>query len=415
MTQPENGLKKEAESLVFPPALEKFVSQLSDIQLLSLGAVQLMRELNKEDISGREISSRVSQDPTLSARILQLANSSYYGTTHRISTVNQAVTMLGVENVRHLVKGLCMVEMSTPKGGLAKVFGGKAFAAHAIAVSFLSGCLCKKFGFQLVGRGEAETAGLLHDIGMALLGSGDRNKYQAVQFEFWSRLEDLLSAPEGLTLTSVEEEILGFNHAQLGGWLAKEWNLPLHIREALYYHHGSIEDCVNREMVTVVQVAEFLSNDQDLDYLPRGACGPIHPSVVEFLESQGKAHLLDSLPVRLEAEIQRAHDLYKVILDEGKVSMTELEEKVRMQELPPIPQIKPASPPNTPVPTWAYFVPGLPQFQRGQNLVGAALLVGVLLSLCLFLLTSLSGTSLVLSAAFFLVAAACWLLSAILA
>jgi len=411
MTEPETRPGKPGEELGFPPALEDFVANLPEIQLMSVGAMDLLRELNREDISGRRISSKIGRDPTLSARILRLANSSYFGTRNRIATVNQAVTMLGVDNVRKLVQGICMVELSTPGGGLAKVFGGKAFAAHAIAVSYLSGAITRKFGFQMLGRGEAETAGLLHDIGMCFLGSGDLSKYKKVQVEFWNRMGDYIQSPEGQSLDQVELEVLGFTHAHLGGWLATKWNLPLNIREALMWHHESPAQSVNKEIVAVVQLAEVLCNEHELDFLPIGACSSIHPDVIQFLESQGKGHYLESLSEVLAQDLEKARELYRLILTDGKVPVGDLEDRVleKRKVAPKISEERVR--PKTSLPLPVFLLVGLPQIMRGEKGKGAFYMGAFFLSLVLFLFVAVSGTSPLVGGAFLLVSAACWVLS----
>jgi HD-like signal output (HDOD) protein len=413
MIDTREGSHSQDETLVLPPALASFVDRMGDFQLMTLGAMDLMRDLSREDISGRALSAKIARDPTLSARILRLANSSYYGTAHRIATVNQAVTMIGIDNVRRLVQGLCMVEMSTPHGGVSKHFGGRAFAAHALAVSYLAGVLTGRIGFQNLGKGEAETAGLIHDIGMCLLGSGDPKTYQDIQVRFWGQVEDYLQAPEGASIVSVEESMLGFTHAHLGGWLAQQWNLPLNIQESLAWHHGPLRNVTNQEAVVVVHLAEILTNEHEMDYLPMGGCGRIHPDVIQFLESRGKGQFLETLHQSLAREISKAKQLHQLILtEEQKEEKQTVELKGEELPRPAIPKgaVKPI---RLPVPWWSYLLPGAPQLIRGELGMGVGFLAGFLFALAFFVLTYLSG-GIVLSLVFLFVSIAIWLLSIIL-
>ena len=413
MTTQTSQPGEKGRGIQFSADLKDFASSLQDVRFTSLGAIDLMQEMGRPDISLREVSEKIVRDPTLSARILRVANSSYYGTANRISTVSHAVTMLGVNEVKTLVQGLCMVELSTPQGALSAVFGGKAFAAHATVVSFLSGCLAQRFKFQGLGRGEAESAGLLHDIGLCLLGSGDKRRYRDVQLQFWDHLEGMLRAPEGFSIIQVERDVLGFTHAELGGWMASEWNLPFNIQEALAFHHGSIVKAFNKEAVVVVQLAEILANREELDFLPIGGCGTIHSTVSDFLESQGREHDLEKIAEAMSKELAKAKHLYRIILEEGELSSSEPDERDLKQPSAETRPQKMSSPPLPPVPVWAYFIVGGPQFFRGQTGVGSCLIVAFLVALLLCIFSVANGV-LALSGAFLVVALLTWLLSIML-
>jgi HD-like signal output (HDOD) protein len=408
-TQTEESLNAQG-GIQFSPGLEDFASKLQDVRFTSLGAIDLMQEMARPDISLKEVSEKLIQDPALSARVLRVANSSYYGTANRISTVGHAVPMLGVNEVKTLVQGLCMVELSTPNGALSEVFGGRAFAAHAMVVSFLSGCLAQRFKFQMLGKGEAESAGLLHDIGVCLLGSGDKRKYRDVQLQFWGHLEGLLRTPEGFSIVQVEREVLGFTHAELGGWLASEWNLPSNIQEALCFHHGSVAKCFNKEAVVVVQVAEALANRDELDFLPIGGCGGIHSTVCDFLESQGRECDFDKIVEEMSEDLAKAKKLYQLILEEGESAAPGFEDRDPVTPVQVAKQNARPSPLPRTVPVWAYFIVGGPQIVRGQTRVAGALIAAFIVSLLLFTFTVANGLA-ALSGAFLLVALLTWLLS----
>ena len=403
-------VKQGPKNVPFPKALDEFISKSPEIQLMSLEAIDLMRELGREDISGREIATRISQDPVLSARVLRVANSSYYGTVQRISTISQAVTLLGLDDVRKLVHGLCMMDLSNPSGALADLFGRRAFAAHAMAVSHIAGCLAKRFGFQNLGRGEAETAGLLHDIGLCYLGSGTSAYHQPAQRTFWKELSQQIRQPTERSFPQLEATTLGFSHTELGGWLAGQWNLPSSIQEALRYHHGSINDSFNKEIASVVQLAQHICNRHGMDFLPKGSVGELDESVPAFIESQGRGQMLDALSQSISEEIVRAQDMYEMVSSRGEIPIEKLAEPPRKEPRRPGGPVKSRPRAVGSAPIWSFFVPGLPQILKGEKSGGVFFLTAFLISFCLFGFAAASGAPFI-GGAFVLVSMISWLCS----
>lgn len=285
---------------------------------MSSNSFELLRELNREDISNRDLANLIQKNPVLVSRVLQVANSAYFGVARKISTVSQAVTMLGTYQVKGIVHGVLLEGFTTEKGGLARVIGAKLFSAHSLAMAYLCGRLARLFRFQIVGVGEAETAGLLHDIGLCLVGSGDRSKYQGSQRTYWNRIEKALKDGDAFDSIEIETETLGFTHAEVGGWLASEWNLPPVIQYAIRSHHGSIEGCLNKEMATILHLAEYLSNLHGLDYLPVGACEVIDDSVLDFIQQQGRMQAFEELESQLAEDIKCARSLFDLALKDNE-------------------------------------------------------------------------------------------------
>ncbi len=301
----------------FPPSLHAFVSSQPEIHLMSSNTFSLLRELNREDISNRELANLVQKNPVLVSRVLQVSNSAYFGVARKISTVTQAVTMLGIYQVKAIVQSVLLEGFWTERGGLARVIGAKLFSAHSLAMAYLCGRLARLFRFQIVGVGEAETAGLLHDIGLCLIGSGDRAKYEGSQRTYWNRIEKALKDGDPFSSIEIESETLGFTHADVGGWLASEWNLPPVIQYAIRGHHGSIDGCLNKEMATILHLAEYLSNLHGLDYLPMGACEVIDESVLDFIQQQGRMQVFEELESQLADDIKCARSLFDLALQDG--------------------------------------------------------------------------------------------------
>ncbi len=363
-------------SIDFSPELIEFVDGLGQVDILSTTAMSLLRELSAGDLSSKQLGIKISQDPTLSASLLKLANSAFYGIPNRVSTVNHAVSLLGFTAVRNLVQGLCLIEFNHPDVGLNDDAKGSDFSAHSMAVSKMAGFLTKKFGFPTIGQGEAETAGLLHDIGFLLMAATKSEEFVELVKTYRERKEgDSEDHPDGVQILDLEKEKFGFAHPELGAWLAQKWNLPLMIQEALMFHHGDISDCLNRESATIIQLANLICNENEMGYIPEGFWGDADPSVLRFLDSQRKLETYESFPHSLQKEIDEVKQLYDFVFSgmkgTGQPAPAEQppnRDVSKPSELKP----KPISQPS--VSSWTLLVPGLPHFYSDNTGLGGALM-----------------------------------------
>jgi putative nucleotidyltransferase with HDIG domain len=174
--------------------------------------------LDDPNASAQEVAIVLESDPALCARALQLANSAHFGMSGRVTSVDQAVVTLGATTMRTLV-------VSTGSG----MFGRPddlppGFWHHSISVAAASAIAARMCS---VARGDAICAGLLHDLGTALLYRFDRERYAA-------RIADSEN-PEGFLADEVDA--YGADHATLGADALAAWSLPPAIVDALRTHH----------------------------------------------------------------------------------------------------------------------------------------------------------------------------------
>ncbi|MCG3199741.1 MAG: HDOD domain-containing protein [Candidatus Omnitrophica bacterium] len=359
------------KELEFSKSLVQFATQTDPHNLFSTGHMELLRKLNRLDLSARDLSKVIVNNPAITARVLRVANSPYYGIPNKISTLNHAVSLLGVEQVRTLVQAFCFSEATSTAKGKARIFEPRSFAAHSLAVAQLAGKLAKHFGFQMLGAGEAETAGLLHDIGKSVLAVDQQSIARDMRNEYLRRASTTREDDcEVGTLLEAELEILGFTHAELGAWLASTWNLPLGVREAIYYSHGPIEECVQKEWACVVAVADEIANTFGMECLPTSAGTGPDPTILEFLERQGKLRLYENLPGALEKDIERVQGLHSLVSEDRAPQMEDSRLETVIEEHAPQPraQVSVAASPG-----WSLLVPGLPQMNRGATVFGGGL------------------------------------------
>ena len=209
--------------------------------------VKLKQYLSDPDVSFDELAKVIEFDPGLTANLLQLANSAYFGWSGKIKTVKEAITRLGTNRIFQMV--LCMsVAPLVRKPVKGYDMESDDLWKHSIATAICAEQLAVSLG--LSNSEEAFTAGLLHDMGKILLGT-----FVEVDDE---PIKNLV-ATEGLSFNEAERQVLGIDHAEAAAELLKYWNLPENVVAAARWHHNPEEaDGKHRDIVDLVHVADIL-------------------------------------------------------------------------------------------------------------------------------------------------------------
>lgn len=183
---------------------------------------KIMEIQSSADPSIDDIAKVISGDVSLSAGVLKAVNSPLYGIKKRMSSIHQAVVLLGLNNVLNIVIG---ISLRLEIGGNFNV-AVERFWDTASDVALISAGLAKEL--RHAPSDEAYTLGLFHDCGIPLLMMKDANY-----------IEVLKAANGSLdkSFTQVEDELINTNHAVVGYYVAKSWRLPPHICKAILNHH----------------------------------------------------------------------------------------------------------------------------------------------------------------------------------
>ena len=206
------------------PPLSEFLDHIESIAPLPHVATRVLQVAEDENFSAYDLAAIIATDTAMTAKLLRLANSAYYGFPRRIATVRDAVVLIGFRAVRAAALAAAVVDLF-PERGSAR-FDADLFWAHCVACGSVAEAIAKEA--SLARPDEAFTAGILHDIGRIVLA-----QYQAALFD-----ESLNQAIErGAPPEMVEPEIFGYDHAQVGAGLTRRWNLPVEICAAIAGHH----------------------------------------------------------------------------------------------------------------------------------------------------------------------------------
>jgi putative nucleotidyltransferase with HDIG domain len=186
---------------------------------------EVLRVVRDDNASTRDLAEVLSRDPALTAKVLRIVNSPYYGAGREITTMPQAVMTLGMRAVSALALSTSIYDLS---GKWQVTIDRQRFWRHSLEVAMAARMIARESGYAY--PEEAFICGLLHDIGILILEKSFPEKFERI----WKQAE------AGEDIAELEERIWGTNHARVGQFLLEQWGLPSVICDAVGYHHSQI-------------------------------------------------------------------------------------------------------------------------------------------------------------------------------
>lgn len=220
-------------------AAKKRIQLLKNLPTLPGMIDKISRAVESKRFSAADIGKLISRDQVLTAKVLKLANSAFFGFSRKVGSLTQALVLLGFDVVKGLILTSSVFDLMKNKGeDLWRHSMGVATAATIIAVQA-----------DMPDAEEASLAGLLHDLGKVVI---------RVHMPDDSASINELVEVEGLALRDAEREVLGFNHTQVGQWLAESWKLPDELAEPIHWHHKPEGSRKAPQMTAAVHLADCL-------------------------------------------------------------------------------------------------------------------------------------------------------------
>ncbi|BCS54856.1 HDOD domain-containing protein [Geobacter sp. SVR] len=230
-----------------PPTLESLLHGVGAVPSLPLFHERLDEAINHPRSSITDISKIISEDQGLTARILKLANSPFYGYFSKIDTISQAVTIIGVQQVRDLA--LAVSVMGLFKGIPEDLITMELFWKHSIGCGLTARALATTLREANLER--FFVGGILHDIGRLVM-------FITIPELCREMIETCRN--EGRLLYEVERERLGFDHGAVGGMLLRNWKIPFRISEPAEFHHYCQRACQYPRETAILHVADLIAH-----------------------------------------------------------------------------------------------------------------------------------------------------------
>lgn len=236
--------------------------RVAELPPLPQAALRALETLRRDDASLEDIAADIGCDASLTARVLRLANSPFYGVPGRVSSARSAAQVLGRRTLESVLSLAAVAGQVS--GSRCEAFDAAAFWRHALGTAIVSRGLARAAGLE---EGQAFVAGLLHDIGLL-----------AMSVYFPHALEALIAQAraDDVELVVVERRHGLTPHADVGAWIASHWRFPAPVVDAIAAHHAP-----GLGLATCVHVGNAITHALDIAALPHELVPALHASVWE--------------------------------------------------------------------------------------------------------------------------------------
>ncbi len=207
-------------------AAQALVDDIGDLVSLPELVLRINEKVNSDNSSAAEIGELISQDPALTTRLLRVANSPMYAKSGKIESVQRAVTILGIRQIRDLILSASAAKVFT--GIPNDIISVQDFWHHSLYCALLARSLASHS--RGVNPETVFTAGMLHDIGQLVIFNRLPEQAHAVILR-------TVQGEANLDMVQAENEILGYDHCEVGASLAHQWHLPEILVECIACHH----------------------------------------------------------------------------------------------------------------------------------------------------------------------------------
>ena len=234
---------------------EQLVAQVRDLVSLPEVAMRVNSMIDDPNCSAPKIGRVIDQDAGLTARLLRMANSAFYGLAAQVETTARAISVIGSDRLRELV--LATSAISTFNRIPNDLVSMEDFWCHNIYCA-----LAARYLAQLSHRVPPESvfvAGLLHDVGRLVI-------FTRLPDQARDALWRSIDGPGEVELQVAEREVLGFDHAEVGGALARSWKLPRSLGDPIEFHHqpdAAAEYPVETAIVHIANSVAFMAEVDD--------------------------------------------------------------------------------------------------------------------------------------------------------
>lgn len=276
--------------------LRSIVESVTDLPTLPTVLAKLTRLIADPNSSAADINEALSRDQGLTTKILRIVNSPYYGFPRRISTLTNAVVILGYNKIRNLAMSSFVYKSLNTRITFRK-FNIRELWRHCLATAMFSEALVTS---SLKIGEDAFICGLLHDFGKGIMGQYARDDL----FQVISQ-----TTQKNTLFYQAEKDLLGYNHAEIGAEVAERWNLPKVIVSVLRSHHEPFSlEGEERHLAIVVNFSDILARSLALGHPGDDQIPDLKPEIWEFMGLTWDE--VETLMRKVEQELRRTEDFF---------------------------------------------------------------------------------------------------------
>jgi HD-like signal output (HDOD) protein len=280
--------------------VSKAIAAVGEIATLPEVTVKIIEVVEDPKGTARDLHNVIKQDPALSAKVLKVVNSAFYGLPGQVASVDRAIVLLGLSAVKNISIAASISRMFK-SGNQLEFFDARQMWVHSLAVSVCAKNICIAAG-DVAGHDEVFLAGLIHDLGILI----ERQAFPEQLNEIARRCGN-----DSESWLDLERELIGPTHQELGDALTTKWKFPRHLRAAVGYHHNpeELSDELKR-IGMIVHTADIL------------CCQEQHGFSLTAAHEEFTQDLLDCVGVTVEQLVEIRDGLPEALADAQVVLQT---------------------------------------------------------------------------------------------
>lgn len=276
--------------------IRKIINDVQKLPTLPAIANKVTKLLKDPTCTAIRVSEVIDKDPSLTIRVLRLVNSAFYSIRSEVTNVRHAVALLGFKTISQMVITISVFDVF--KGRYGREFDREGFWKHSIGCAVMSQKIAQMTDYA--GVDDCFTAGLLHDMGKVVV-----DQYLHEEMEKVIQL----TQEHDISFADAEKEIMGINHADIGGQVMENWKIPTPIVVAVKHHHHVLDERGNGEnsrdpIVDIVRLSDIICKREKIGYTGDRIIPEITDDLFSRLHINQQA--IDNVIESSRAEIEKA-------------------------------------------------------------------------------------------------------------
>ena len=255
--------------------LRRITQSIINLPTLPTIAAKLIELVDKRNTTAKMIGELIEDDQVLTAKLLKMCNSAYYGLANKVDNVQHAIVLLGFDTVKEVTLSVSVLNYFKRSGNESQ-FDLMKFWEHSAAVGIGARLIAKE-----VCPAKANIAflcGLLHDLGKVVLVQYMPKEYEDVI----TKAHD-----QKRMIHDVEREVFGIDHGEVGYLLAEKWKIADEVISVMRYHHNLVDSNENKELLFCVACSNLLVQQKSIGHSGNGATPKMYQDLLDMGASQG--------------------------------------------------------------------------------------------------------------------------------
>jgi putative nucleotidyltransferase with HDIG domain len=232
--------------------VELFTSRITHIPTIPKVLTQILAMADDPKVEVEHIADAILKDKVLTARMIRMVNSAFWGIRREIVSIREAIVYLGLEQVKNIVTTVSLFNVFQSKNPNFRV---TSIWEHGLGCAMFSRRIAELIGFK--DTEKAYLGGLMHDIGEVIL-----SQFSIDEF---NKVVDLVKT-DHVSFHDAENQVLGISHVDFGDWFREHWGFSDELAEVISTHHNPEKAKINPDLVSIVVLANLFCNLRGLDY-----------------------------------------------------------------------------------------------------------------------------------------------------